>query len=32
MKRTIKNNDDLFNGQEFDLGLDVHTKSIKVQI
>ena len=32
MNRTIKNTDNLFNGQEFDLGMDVHKKNIKIQI
>ena len=32
MKTTVKNTDNLFNGQEFYLGLDVHKKNFKVQI
>lgn len=32
MKRTIKNTDNFFNGQDFYIGLDTHKKNFKVQI
>ncbi len=32
MKRTLENTNNLFDGQEFNIGLDVHKKNFKVNI